>query len=158
VFWGIVATLVFVNASPNSNLSSSSQVVKETTFTALTQAKTFFTSGINKQNQGDNQAAITDYDQAINLNPEYANAYCKREIDHSDLGDKKGAVADYNQAIKFDPSYADAYYSRGKARSDLGDRPGAIADFQKAIELYQQQGNSKERLQEAVSQLKALRS
>ncbi|TRU48352.1 MAG: tetratricopeptide repeat protein, partial [Microcystis aeruginosa Ma_QC_Ch_20071001_S25D] len=80
---------------------------------------TYNNRGIAKSDLGDNQGAIADYNQAIKLKPDYADAYNNRGIAKSDLGDKQGAIADYNQAIKLKPDYAIAYYNRGNAKSDL---------------------------------------
>ncbi|MDB9394841.1 tetratricopeptide repeat protein, partial [Microcystis aeruginosa] len=90
---------------------------------------------------GDYQGAIADYNQAINIKPDYALAYNNRGNAKYDLGDYQGAIADYNQAINIKPDYALAYYNRGIAKYDLGDYQGAIADYNQAAQLYSQQDN-----------------
>ncbi len=89
-----------------------------------------------------NPSAEIDFNEAIRLNPNDAEAYNNRGAVRLQQGDIEGAIADYNEAIRLNPSYADAYYNLAKARSDQGDIQGAINDFQKASELYQQQGNT----------------
>ena len=80
-----------------------------------------------KYDKGDDQDAIEACNQAIQLNPNYADAYNDRGIARSNSGDKQGAIADYEQAIKIQPNNASAYDNRGIARLSLGDKQSAIA-------------------------------
>jgi tetratricopeptide (TPR) repeat protein len=91
--------------------------------------------GIVRDDLGDKQGAIDDYNQAIKINPNLAEAYSNRGAVRDDLGDKQGAIDDYNQAIKINPNYALAYNNRGNARYQLGDKPRAIDDFNQAIKF-----------------------
>ncbi|MFM7905252.1 MAG: tetratricopeptide repeat protein [Microcystis sp.] len=84
---------------------------------------------------------MADYNQAINIKPDHANAYYNRGLAKSNLGDYQGAIADYNQAIKIKPDFANAYIFRGLAKKNLGDKQGAIADYNQAAQLYSQQDN-----------------
>ncbi|MFZ4728522.1 MAG: tetratricopeptide repeat protein [Pseudanabaena sp.] len=98
-------------------------------------AEELLDKGAFKRNQGDKKGAIADYNEAIRLNPNDANAYNKRGIVKSDLGDKQGAINDFNEAIRLDPNHAFAYNNRGIEKSDLGDKQGAINDSNEAIRL-----------------------
>ncbi|MGI8503996.1 MAG: tetratricopeptide repeat protein [Hassallia sp.] len=91
-------------------------------------------------NRSNADSELEDYEQAIKINPDDADAYYNRGNARFDLGDRAGAIEDYTQAIKINYNYADAYYNRGNARFDLGDRAGAIEDFQKATDLYWKEG------------------
>ena len=57
--------------------------------------------------QGDYYGAIVDWDQAIELNPEYAEAYYVRGVVKHKLGDHDGAEADRKQAIELNPAFKD---------------------------------------------------
>ena len=116
-------------------------------------AEEWFNLGNNKRESGDNQGAIADYDQAIQIKPDYAEAFKNRGNAKSNLGDYQGAIADYDQAIQIKPDYALAYNNRGNAKSHLGDYQGAIADFNQAIKIkpnyalaYNNRGNAKKNL------------
>lgn len=83
----------------------------------------------------DYKEAIADYTQAIEIDPNYADAYYNRGIAHRKVGDTQAAIADYTQAIKIDPNDAKVYHNRGIARSALEDYQGAIADHTQALEI-----------------------
>jgi tetratricopeptide (TPR) repeat protein len=98
----------------------------------------YFYKAIARDDLGDKRGAITDYSQAIAIDPRFANAYINRGAAKYDLGDKEGAIADFDQVIAINPQYANAYGNRGIARSDLGDMQGAIADYSQAIAINPQ--------------------
>jgi S1-C subfamily serine protease len=91
--------------------------------------------GSQKYQSGDFKGAISDYDKAIQLNPNHARYYYNRGRSRAALGDKKGAISDLDKAIQLKPTFASAYGQRGSARSALGDKKGAISDLDKAIQL-----------------------
>ena len=70
-------------------------------FGNIDDAAAYYNRGIVKKNLGDYQGAIADFNQAIQLKPDYANAYNNRGVAKSNLGDKQGAIADFNQAAQF---------------------------------------------------------
>jgi tetratricopeptide (TPR) repeat protein len=61
----------------------------------------------------------SDYDQAIQLFPNFALVYSHRGRARSDSGDKKGAISDYDQTIRLDPNYAGDYMERSYARLSI---------------------------------------
>lgn len=85
--------------------------------------------------KGDEDRAISDYDQAIRLNPKFANAYGGRGNAYQSKGDNDRAMVDYNEAIRLDPKYIHAYNGRGNAYHAKGDDDRAIADYNEAIRL-----------------------
>ena len=82
-----------------------------------------------------NLKPIADYGQAIELDPEYEEAYYNRGSAKLNLGDHEGAIADYDQAIEFNPDLAVAYRNRGNAKFALGNKRGAKEDYALADEL-----------------------
>ena len=61
--------------------------------------------GLEKYNKKDYQGAINDYDQAIKLKPNNADAYYCRGLARHDLGDNKAAIEDYGQAIQLNQNW-----------------------------------------------------
>ena len=78
---------------------------------------------------------IRFYNEAIRLQPSYAEAFYNRGIAHKAKGDMVGALKDYNEAIRLKPDYANAFDNRGTVRQALGDLDGALKDHTEAIRL-----------------------
>ncbi len=101
----------------------------------LKEAIVYFHRGINRHTSGDTKGAIEEYNQALQLHPNFPEVYYKRGISRHKLGDLKGAILDYNKAISLNANYPGIYNHRGFTRHNLGDLKGAIADFNKALSL-----------------------
>jgi tetratricopeptide (TPR) repeat protein len=95
----------------------------------------FLIQGVEKEAQGNRQGAISDYNEAIRLNPRLFATFFSRGNVRSALGDKQGATADFDKSIQLNPNFIFAYNNRGLARVELGDKTGAIADYDKVIQL-----------------------
>ena len=70
----------------------------------------------------DSDRAIADYNLAIQLKPDFAEAYDKRGNAYADKGENDRAIADYNQAIQLKSDNAFAYNDRGLAYDNRGDQ------------------------------------
>lgn len=121
--------------------------------------------GLARVGMGDTAAAVTDYRQALGIDPRHAlakhNLWVVRGksegsamLDHA-IDDNpnmpfawaerayykqenkqwKGALADYNQAIRLDPDEKEYYLNRGLVKEKLHDNSGAYEDITKALEL-----------------------
>ncbi|MEG4350916.1 tetratricopeptide repeat protein [Microcoleus sp. LAD1_D3] len=98
-------------------------------------AEDFLIQGEEKYRKGDRQGAIEDLSKAIQLNPNYAEAYYNRGILRYVSGDNQGAIADFNEVLRINPNLFQAYVNRGNARDDSGDSEGAIADYNEALRI-----------------------
>ncbi len=98
-------------------------------------ARAFFSIGYLHSEQNENDPALSAYDQAIELMPNFADAYTSRGLVKSTLGDAEAAIADHDEAIRLKPDFAEAYISRGRAKRALEKHQEAIADFDEAIRL-----------------------
>ena len=119
------------------------------------QAKVFFDRALSR-NENDNYGAISDFTEAIRINPQYGNAFLLRGINKTDLGDYYGAIADFTEAIRVKSDYISLeriYRLRGMTKGVLGDLNRAIADFTEAIhinpkysDVYFERGMTKRKL------------
>jgi tetratricopeptide (TPR) repeat protein len=114
----------------------------------------YFFEGNYKYDLEDYRGAILNYSKAIEINPNYADAYNFRGRAKGQLQDYRGAIADHSKAIEINPNYADAYQNRGIFKIKLEDYGGAMADLSKAIEInpntaaYSNRGNLKIKLED----------
>ncbi len=81
------------------------------------------------------ELALDEYNQAIEINPNYAMAYYNRGVLYYDLQKYDLALSDWNKAIELNPNFADAYLNRGVIYSDQQKYELALADYNKAIEI-----------------------
>ena len=84
-------------------------------------ANNSYDSGIEKYVQGNYQGAIADFNQAIEINPQYANACYNRGLAKYDLKHYQGAISDYTKAIEINPQFADAFNNRGYIKMNSKD-------------------------------------
>ena len=98
-------------------------------------ARAWFSVGYLHAEQSRLLDAISDFDEAIRLKPDYAEAYFNRGYAKYSLDRHEMAIADFDEAIRLKPNYAEAFYIRGIAKNCLDRYDDAIADFDEAIRL-----------------------
>jgi len=81
------------------------------------------------------QLAMHDFSKAIELHPDFVEAYAARSAVAGSLGKFDEALADANQAIQHGPGYAVGYLNRGHVLRERRDVASALQDFDRAIEL-----------------------
>lgn len=122
--------------------------------TVYAQNATFYTSntspkkasqlnrrGREKFQLGDYGGAISDFDEAMILNPNDADIYFNRGLVLYKLEDVLGAISDFDHALLLNPRHALAYFHRAGVRYSLGEQPGAMLDLRLAARLFLAQGD-----------------
>jgi len=95
----------------------------------------YYNRGIGYQNKKDYDRALSDYDQALRLRPNYSSAFNNRGNVFQALGKYERAIQDYDQASRIAPNDPLPYNNRGNAWRRLGKSEKAIADLDQAIRL-----------------------
>ena len=98
-------------------------------------AAAFFSIGCLLSEGGKSEKALSAYDTAIRLQPDYAEVYNNRGNIKSGLGSHDAALDDYDEAIRLNPNFAEAYSNRGAVKFRLGEHAAALADLNEAIRL-----------------------
>ena len=78
---------------------------------------------------------MADFAQAINLKPDYREAYNNRGMVLADNYEYEAAINEFTKAIELDSDYWYAYNNRAMSRWALGDRKGAESDY-KVVSKY----------------------
>ena len=84
--------------------------------------------------------AISDFNEALKLNPEDSEAYNSRGLVYYSQGDHSRAISDYSRAIELSPNFSQAHTNLGNAYYLMGDYNRAILNYDKAITLDPEYG------------------
>ncbi|MEM6400907.1 MAG: tetratricopeptide repeat protein [Cyanobacteria bacterium P01_D01_bin.116] len=108
----------------------------------------FVINSINSANAGDlykkantfydlqrYEDALNNYKQAIDIKPEYAQAWNGQAKALYELNSHQEALSAYDKAIELEPSYQDSWKGRGFVLNKLKRYQDAIYSFDKALEL-----------------------
>lgn len=95
----------------------------------------FGTRGLRYAAKGDDDRAIADYSEAIQLELKDADVFHARGLAYSRKGDLDRAIADYSEAIRLEPKRFSFYVNRGVAYRRKGDYDGAIANHSEGIRV-----------------------
>lgn len=100
----------------------------------------------------DTRAALANYDKAIELYPDYADAWVRKGVTLFNADCINEAEACLDKAVRLRPMEFKTVYNRGKLRLHTGDTEGAIADLDKATTLKPQHAGAHECFGDALTQ------
>lgn len=136
-----------VNANPsNTPAVTAEDSAVEDTPQELTaeqiEARKVFEQGNDLARKDEDQAAADAYQQAIRLDPDFAEAYLKLAMSYQVLGKKKEAEEEYKKAaeayqkfVRRNPKDARAHFNMGLAYNRLAKPDEAVKAFRQAVKL-----------------------
>ena len=80
-------------------------------------------------------SASEDFTSAIEIEPDFYQAYISRGMCYGMMGLSTAAIADFSHVIEKEPNNAEAYYARGREYWEMRDFEKAKRDYDKAVEL-----------------------
>jgi tetratricopeptide (TPR) repeat protein len=98
----------------------------------------YLNRGLRYDYMGDYDNALDDYDEAIQIDPNFAKAFNNRGGVYFKKKEHDRAIADYDEAIRLDPNYANAFLGRCAVYDAKADYDRAIADCNSAVVPNQQ--------------------
>lgn len=104
-------------------------------------AAAYYQRALALMKENDLQAAIKDFDEAIDLDPQHGQAFLQRGLALRKQGEIEQAIDDFTSAIETLSDRTDrgtAYYNRSIAYSSMGEMEMAYADIDQATALNPQ--------------------
>ena len=98
----------------------------------------------------DARAAIANYNKAIELNPQYTDAWVRKGVTLYNNKEYYEAEMCLSEAVRLSPTLFKAVYNRGKNRLALNNLEGALADFDKATTLKPEHSKAHELFGDAL--------
>jgi tetratricopeptide (TPR) repeat protein len=114
----------------------------------------YFLRGIAYFYLGDYDKAALDFNNAIQLNPEYAGAYHNLGNVYFSQSRYEEAIVYYTEAITREPNFVTAYLYRGYAYKQLGESAKAVADLEKFLTLSSEDDPDRGQAEQELRELK----
>jgi len=103
-------------------------------------ARELYQQGYDKGRKRSYKEAVEDFTQAININPDFAEAYIARGHARNGVGDKHGQIQDFQKAV-------DIYRAKGELqRADM--LLQRMQQLQREIKMEEQRENKVEEQEE----------
>lgn len=118
--------MAFANENFGNCIDTLTEVIQEDSSHKLA----LVARGAAHMRSGNPDTAMTDFDRALDLDPEYARGYHLRGLAREVQGDDEGALADFSRAIELEPEYGAAYNSRANLYAKMGRSEEAAEDMQ----------------------------
>ena len=119
------------SAGPRLRLGACTAIINSGKFAGKDLAVVYVKRGTAFRLSDNDKAAVADYTEAIQLDPNNVDAFYYRA--YANRGDRARAMADYDAVIRLDPKHTGAFYSRGFGHHQNRDYDRAIADYNEAI-------------------------
>ena len=105
-------------------------------------ASEFFEKANKSYKNGNYDKAIETYKKAIEIRPDYANAYFNMGLSYVKKGNYDKVIEAYKKCIEYEPENARAYYLIGWSYGNKGNYDKAIEAYKKAIEIKPDNANA----------------
>src|SRR5262245_31471201 len=122
-------------ASPDIQIDGCTALINSGAQTPRTRVIAYNNRGNAYMAKGEYDRAVQDYDQSIELNPNYARAFNNRGVAYQKKGEYDRAIKHFDDSIKLNPNYANAFANRAQTYVNKGDYERALLDFDEAIRL-----------------------
>jgi tetratricopeptide (TPR) repeat protein len=94
-----------------------------------------FQAGVDRLSEERYEQAVEAFNRAIELDPEFAEAYNQRGLAYLFLGQLEQAISDYKTALAFMPSHFPAMEGLGHAYTHLDQLPQAYQCYRQALTI-----------------------
>jgi S1-C subfamily serine protease len=121
--------------TPDAKIDACTRVINRDNQSIEDRVAALNNRGNSYNSKGEFDRAISDFTEAVRLNPAAAGPYYNRGNSYYGKGEFDRAIADFSQAIRLSPNLMAAYVYRGQMYNLKGDYDRALADFNRAVRL-----------------------
>ena len=97
---------------------------------------------------GDDKDALEDFDAALDLDPQLAEAWHQKALVHAHMGENRAAIADIAQALRLEPRHFAALETLSRIAEAQGNWKGAYDAWQRVMQLDPKTPGGVDRLNE----------
>lgn len=133
----VLITSLYYNGSVSNSIKSETNYPVE-----VFSDEQYFQKGLSYFRQSKFSDAIIQYDSAISLNPNYADAFMDRGASKANNGQFEAAIADYLKAEELGFKKSVVYSNLGFAYYSLKQPDSALVYFQKALKIDSSNANA----------------
>lgn len=137
--WGVSGTVVLVLAvltiQRNQDYQTRLTIWQDTVSKCPNNPRAHESLALALISAGGVREAIPQFEEALQIRPDYVEAHNNLGLALEHLGDSQGAIEHYEQAIRMKPDYAEAHNNLAIALSRLGRQQEAIAHFERSLEI-----------------------
>ncbi len=98
-------------------------------------ANSYYNRGVEYRKKNEFDMAISDYNEAIQLDPSLVKAYNNRAGCWYNKGEYDRALPDYEKALQLDPRHVNSYYGLGSVYQVQGAYSKAIDNYNEALKI-----------------------
>jgi len=102
---------------------------------------------------GQLQTALSNFDDLIEVEPDFAEAWNKRATVHYLLGNYQQSIADIDQTLALEPRHFGALSGLGAIFAQLEQPDAAIRAFEAVLDIYPQSNSSKRSIEQLEANL-----
>jgi tetratricopeptide (TPR) repeat protein len=102
---------------------------------ASSDPEALYAEGVRLDEQGQSQSALACYSKAIDLRPDYHEAWARRGMTLMLMGKLQLAIGNFNQAVALEQAFDLAWYLKAYCHAQLGAEEIALLALRKAITL-----------------------
>lgn len=136
----LIFSLVFLPltnaiAQANPTYLISNYLLTQSTENEREKAQQLYLKGMEYYYGGEYKNAIRQFEQALEINPNYIEFHIGIGLSQSELGNHQAAIAVFNQILTINPNYYNAYYNRASNYKALGKLQLDLQDLTKTLQL-----------------------
>lgn len=108
----------------------------------------------NALRAGEPGVALSMFDKAVRLDPQYAEAWNGRATTHFMLGNYQKSLRDIEKTLELEPRHFGALAGRGRCYLALDEPEKALAAFERSLEINPHQPGTRQRAERLREKLK----